>query len=189
MKINAFPTRSLSLSLAQSTELLIYENTTHASAAVGVGVEVGVADWSGRSQTVWNHQLRAPLGGSLLGQICAQISCSLPSLCLSLPHLGCALKSYAFHTKSSSQWNDSRHFIRGGWSMARSLESLVCVCLGLGGFALVVLLSRIVLISKFVEFRTEFWQLPLGCIWNSVELWGRDRGPIKLIELFALTAD
>lgn len=103
---------SLSLFLAESTELLIYENTAHTSAAVGVGV--GVADWSGRSQTVWNHQLRAPLGGSLLGQICAQISCSLPSLCLSLPHLGCALKSYAFHTKSSSQSNDSRHFIRGG---------------------------------------------------------------------------
>lgn len=183
MKINAFPC----LSLAQSTELLIYENTAHTSAAVGVGVGVGVADWSGRSQTVWNHQLRAPLGGSLLGQICAQISCSLPSLSPSL--FGCALKSYAFHTKSSSQSNDSRHFIRGGWSMARSLESLVCVCLGLGGFALVVLLSRIVLISKFVEFRTEFWQLPLGCIWNSVELWGHSRGPIKLIELFALTAD
>lgn len=71
---------SPSLSLAQSTELLIYENTAHTSAAVGVGV----ADWSGRSQTVWNHQLRAPLGGSLLGQICAQISCSCPSLCLSL---------------------------------------------------------------------------------------------------------
>lgn len=145
MKINAFPTRSLSLSLslAQSTELLIYENTAHTSAAVGVGVGVGVADWSGRSQTVWNHQLRAPLGGSLLGQICAQISCSLPSLSVSLCSslFGCALKSYAFHTKSSSQSNDSRHFIRGGWSMARSLESLVCVCLGLGGFALVVFLS------------------------------------------------
>lgn len=92
MKINAFPC----LSLAQSTELLIYENTAHTSAAVGVGVGVGVAVWSGRSQTVWNHQLRAQLGGSLLGQICAQISCSLPSLCLSLP-LSLAVHSNRTH--------------------------------------------------------------------------------------------
>lgn len=183
MKINAFPSRSLFLSLSRTVYRIIdiWKHSAYFS---------GSWSWSQSRRLVWPKpdSVEPPAACPIRRlvawpDLCPDLLQSLPpSLSISLSLFRCALESYAFHTKLSSQSNDSRHFIRGGWSMARSLESLVCVCLALGEFALVV--------SHCFDLKIRWISNRILTVATRLHLKFRGIvGPIKLIELFSLTAD
>jgi len=158
------PLPSLSLSISKYVSTVNSQSTLH---WVHLRWSLEVADWSGQGQTVWRPAVEPPA------------VCHYEDL---WGHLEISNSISNFHSKRISykvivvaaavavEWQSPLY--KRGWSMAGSLA-----CIGL---VLSLVLSFLFLSwgnafsycfdLKFVEFWTEFWQLPLGCIWNSMEL-------------------